>query len=186
MGHHRKRTNDMRTLRTLGTVAVAGAVLALLPTGSAMAAPSDGTEATFTLTGGSLDVTAAEAAALTNAASGTTSITGALGAVVVSDTRGVATGWGMSAGSTTFARTGGGANSTSTGVSYNSGAASESSGTVTPTTTGATTITSAAPVAAGTAASGNNTATYSPALAVTLPASALAGAYTGTVTTSVV
>ena len=175
----------MNSLRTIGTIALAGAILVLVPVGSATAADTGDTTATFTLAGGSLDVTPAANAALTNGASGATSVSGSLGAVAVSDTRGSTAGWVMSAASSTFVRTGGGAGTSSTGVSYNSGAATAQSGTVTPTSTGATSITTAAPVAAGTLASGNNTATYSPNLTVTLPASALAGDYTGTVTTSV-
>lgn len=172
----------MKTLRTLGTVTVAGAVLALLPVGSAMAADTGDTTATFTLAGGSLDVTPAAGAALTNGAPGAASVSGSLGPVGVSDTRGTTAGWVLSAASTTFVD---GAGSVSTGVSYNSGAATASTGTVTPTSGGATSITAVAPVAAGTLTSGNNTASYTPNLTVALPASALAGNYTGTVTTSI-
>ena len=172
----------MKTLRTLGAIAVAGTALALVPAGSAMAAGSDDTTATFTLAGGSLDVTAATSAALTNGATGAASVSGSLGAVGVSDTRGSTAGWVMSAASSTFVD---GAGSVSTGVSYNSGAATGSTGIVTPTSEGATSITAAAPVAAGTEASGNNTASFVPNLTVALPSSALAGAYEGTVTTSV-
>ena len=180
--HHRKLVSSMKIFRTLGTVAVAGTVLALVPVGSAMAADSGDTTATFTLAGGSLDVTAAAGAALTDGAPGAASVSGSLGAVGVSDTRGSTAGWVMSGASSTFVD---GAGSVSTGVSYNSGAATGSTGTVTPTSTGATSITAVAPVAAGTLASGNNTASYTPDLTVALPASALAGDYTGTVTTSV-
>jgi hypothetical protein len=153
----------MKTLRILGTVALAGAILTLVPTGSAMAADTGDTEATFTLAGGSLDVTAAASAALTDGAPGAASVSGPLGPVGVSD----------------------GAGSSSTGVSYNSGAATGTTGLVTATTKGATSVTAVAPVAAGEEASGNNTASYAPTLTVALPASALAGDYTGTVTTSV-
>jgi hypothetical protein len=112
------------------------------------------TDATFTLAGGSLDVTAAASAALTDGSPGAASVSGSLGAVGVSDTRGSTAGWVVSAASTTFVD---GAGSESTGVSYNSGAATASTGTVTPTSTGATSIAAVAPVAAGTLASGNNT-----------------------------
>jgi hypothetical protein len=172
----------MKTLRIIGTVAVTGAILALVPVGSAMAANSGSTTTTFTLVGGSLDVSPAAAAALTGGASGATSVSGSLGLVSVSDTRGSTAGWVVSAASSTFVD---GAGSVSTGVSYDSGAATASTGTVTPTSKGPTSIGTAAPVAEGTAASGNNTASYTPTLTVTLPASALAGAYTGTVTTSI-
>jgi hypothetical protein len=173
----------MQTLRTLGTLAIAGSVLALLPLGSAMAAPGD-TVVTFTLGGGSLDVTPAASAALTDGAPGAASVSGSLGPVTISDTRGSTAGWVLSAKSTTFTD---GAGSISDGVSYASGAATGKTGIVTPTTDGPTSIMGAVvvPVAAGTAASGNNTASYTPTLTVSLPESALAGDYTGTVTTSV-
>ena len=172
----------MNTLRTLGTVAMAGALLTLVPVATATAAGTGDTEATFTLAGGSLDVTPAAAAALNDGAPGASSVSGSLGAVGISDTRGSTAGWVVSAASTTFVD---GAGSTSTGVSYNSGAATSSTGTVTPTSAGATDITTEAPVAAGTGASGNNTASYTPSITVSLPGSALAGDYTGTITTSV-
>jgi hypothetical protein len=181
-GSATRKLKVMKKLRTLGTVAVTGTVLAILPLGSATAASSGDTTATFTLAGGSLDVTPAGSAALTNAAPGAASVSGSLGPVVVSDTRGSTAGWVMSAASTTFVD---GAGTVSTGVSYDSGEATASTGTVTPTTTGATSITTGAPVAEGTLASGNNTASYTPTLTVSLPASALAGTYSGTVTTSV-
>jgi hypothetical protein len=171
----------MKTLRTLGTLAVGGAVLAFLPVGSAMAAGSGDTTATFTLAGGSLDVTPAGGAALTDGAPGAASVSGSLGPVAVSDTRGSTAGWIVSAASTTFVD---GAGSVSTGVSYNSGTATSTTGTVTAGSEGATSITLVAPVATG-EASGSNTASYAPTLTVALPASALAGDYQGTVTTSI-
>jgi hypothetical protein len=172
----------MKVIHTLGSLAVAGLVLAVVPAGAAQAAGTGDTTATFTLAGGSLDVTPAVGAALTDGAPGAASVSGSLGPVGISDTRGSTAGWVMSAASTTFVD---GAGSVSTGVSYSSGAATASTGTVTPTTTGATSITAGAPVAAGEAASGNNTASYTPMLTVALPASALVGDYAGTVTTSV-
>jgi hypothetical protein len=182
-GLDRKLDILMRSRRILVIVVAAGAtILTLGPVGSASAADTGDTTATFTLAGGSLDVTPAAGAALTNGAPGAGSVSGSLGAVGVSDTSGSTVGWVLSAGSSTFV---GDAGSVSTGVSYNSGAATASTGTVTPTTAGATSITAVAPVAAGTLANGNNTASYTPTLTVDLPASALAGDYEGTVTTSV-
>ena len=161
----------------LGAVALLGATA--LP---ASAAGTGDTTATFTLAGGSLDVTVAAAAALTDGAPGAASVSGSLGAVGVSDTRGSTAGWVVSAASTTFVGSNG---STSTGVSYDSGNATATTGIITAGTDGATDIAAGAPVADGTTASGNNTASFSPTLTVALPASALAGDYTGTVTTSV-
>jgi hypothetical protein len=173
----------MKTLRTCGTLAIVGSVLALVPVGSATAAATGDTGATFTLAGGSLDLTVAADAALTDGAPGATSVSGSLGPVSVSDTRGSIAGWVVSAASTAFVD---GAGSESTGASYDSGTATASTGIVTPTSAGATSIGVVAPVAAGTEASGNNTASYTPTLTVALPPSALAGDYTGTVTTSIV
>jgi len=161
----------------LGAVALLGATA--LP---ASAADTGDTTATFTLAGGSLDVTVAAGAELTDGAPGAASVSGSLGAVGVSDTRGSTAGWVVSAASTTFVD---GATSISTGVSYNAGAATATTGIITAGTDGATDIAAVAPVADGTAASGNNTASFSPTLTVTLPASALAGDYQGTVTTSI-
>jgi hypothetical protein len=172
----------MKFIHTLGSLAVAGTMLAVLPAGAAMADGTGDTVATFTLVGGSLDVTVAASAALTDGAPGAASVTGSLGAVGISDTRGSTLGWIVSAASSTFVD---GAGSVSTGVSYDSGAATASTGTVTTTTEGATSITTVAQVAAGTLASGNNTASYSSTLTVGLPGNALAGDYEGTVTTSV-
>ena len=172
----------MKLTHILGSLAVAGTMFAVLPAGAAMAADTGDTVATFTLEGGSLDITVAADAALTNGAPGAASVTGSLGAVGVSDTRGSTLGWIVSAASSTFVD---GAGSVSTGVSYDSGAATATTGTVTATTEGATDITEVAQVAAGTLASGNNTASYTPTLTVGLAASALAGDYEGTVTTSV-
>lgn len=172
-----------KNLHVLGGGSVLGA-LALMAAAAmpASAAPTGDTTATFTLEGGSLDVTAAAGASLTDGAPGAASVSGSLGPVSVSDTRGSTAGWVMSAASSTFVD---GAGSVSSDVSYNSGAATTSTGIVNPTSTGATSITAVTAVAAGTEASGNNTASYTPTLTVSLPASALAGDYEGTVTTSV-
>lgn len=172
----------MKTLRIVGIVAVAGALLVLGPVGSAMAADTGDTTATFTLAGGSLDVTPAAGAALSNGAPGAATVSGSLGAVGVSDTRGSTLGWIVSAASTTFTTAGG---DPSEGVSYSAGAASGVTGEVTAAPLGATVIDEVAPVAQGTVANGNNAATFTPTLTVSLPASALAGDYEGTVTTSI-
>jgi hypothetical protein len=172
----------MKLIHTLGSLAVAGIVIAVLPAGAAMAADTGDTVATFTLNGGSLDLTVEGDAALSDGAAGAASVTGSLGALGISDNRGISLGWVVSAASSTFVD---GAGSVSTGVSYDSGFATASTGMVTPTTEGLTSITEVAPVAAGTLASGNNTASFTPTLTVALPASALAGDYSGTVTTSV-
>jgi hypothetical protein len=172
----------MKLIHTLGSLAVAGTMLAVLPAGAAMADDTGDTTATFTLSGGSLDVTPSLNAGLTNGTPGVASVSGSLGALGVSDSRGSIAGWVVSAASSTFVD---GAGSVSTGVSYDSGDATAATGNVTIASQGLTSITTGAPVATGTLASGNNTASFTPTLTVALPASALAGDYSGTVTTSV-
>jgi hypothetical protein len=172
----------MKTLRTLATVAATGAILALVPVGSAMAATTGETDATFSLTGGTLDVTAASSAALSDASTGAGSVTGLLGTVAVSDNRGTTVGWLVTAASTTFTD---GDGSDSDSVSYDPNTVA-STGIVTAESEGATVIGAvAANVVEGTGVSGNNTASYNPSLTVALPASALVGDYTGIVTTSI-
>jgi hypothetical protein len=158
---------------------------AALPASAATGPGAGGTATTFTLGGGSLDVTVQTGATLTPGAPGAPNVTGSLGRVDVSDTRGSAAGWIVGATSTAFTHASG---PSSDSVSYNSGVVSKDSGTVTGETKGATTInaTTGVAVADGTLASGNNTAHFTPDLTVALPAQALAGVYSGTVTTSFV
>ncbi len=114
---------------------------------------------------------------------GAGSISGSLGTVTVSDLRGTAEGWQVSAASTTFVGTDSG--TISGGVSYNSGDVTASTGTGTFDTEGATTMTTTAAPVFTAATSGNNTASFTPTLTVSLPANALVDTYDGTVTTSV-
>lgn len=169
----------MRMTRAL----VLGVVAAGMVTATALPA-SAATDTTFSLTGGALSVTAPTTAALTDATSGTTTISGPLGPMSVTDARGGTAGWTVSAISTPF--TGALASpSVSTAVSYTGGAAT-TTGTVTVADGAATTLTgTAASVMAGSGVSGNNTAAWAPTLSVTMPASAKADTYAGTVTTSI-
>jgi len=171
--------------KKFGYVAVAAlGALALLGVTAlpASAAATGDTDVTFTLTGGTLDITPAASAALTNGATGDDDVSGSLGAVGVSDTRGSIAGWIITASSTTFSD---GVGSAFTGVSYNSGSATATTGFITAGSAGEVSIDNAVPVAEGTAAVGNNTASFTPTLTVTLPTMSLAGNYTGTVTTSI-
>lgn len=168
----------IRTPLVLGTV-VSAALLA-----SALPASADDTATTFQLTGGSLTLAVQSTAALTNGASGSTAITGSLGAASVDDARGGTAAWTVSGASTAFtgAIVGG---SSSTAVSYTGGVVTET-GTITVADGTAKTLTSTpVSVIAPTALSGNNTASWTPSLAVTMPAGALADTYSGTVTTSI-
>ncbi len=172
----------MRLRTPLVITAVAAAMIggASLP---AMAVTSDPvtTTTTFALTGGDLTLTAATGATLTNAASGTTAITGNLGAVSVTDARGGTVAWNVSALSSTFT---GVLGSVSDTVSYTGGAVVET-GTITVADGAATVIDAELPVVSPASLSGNNTASWDPTLDVTMPAGALADDYTGTVTTSI-
>jgi hypothetical protein len=164
-------------------IIVAATVIALV-TGVALPASAADTATTFTLTGGTLALSVQGTAALTNGTSGTTAISGSLGAVSVTDDRGGTVNWNVSGASTAFtgAKAGG---SSSTAVSYTGGVVTET-GTITVADGTAKTLTATAvSVVAPTAVSGNNTASWSPTLGVTMPAGALADTYSGTVTTSI-
>ena len=160
------------------------ATAATLVVGAALPAFAADTSTTFALTGGSLTLSVASTATLTDQASveAANTITGNLGVVTVTDARGGTADWTASAASTTF--TGAGL-SVSDGVAYTNGVVTES-GTNTVAPVIAQSITAEAPVASATAVSGNNTASWSPTLDVSMPAGALAGDYAGTVTTSLI
>ena len=160
---------------------VIGAAAAALLAGSALPV-SAATITTFSILGGGLALSAPATAALPNVAPGTPVVSGSLGTTSVSDSRGLAVGWIVSAASTAFTGPG---SSSSTAVLYTGGVATTTgfitvaSGLPTPLTT------TAAPVMTGVGAVGVNTASWNADLAVTMPASSLAGDYTGTVTTSI-
>jgi hypothetical protein len=171
----------MKTLRTLGTLAFAGSVLALVPVGTATAAPGD-TVTTFTVDGGSLGLTAAATAHLDPVDTGAPSVTGSLGEVMVTDARGGTDGWTVTAVSTEFTNTTV-TGPPSTGVSYDAGTVVETGDVSTTVSPGD--VMAPATVVTADNVTGNNTATFNPSLTVTLPTNALAGDYEGTVTTSV-
>ena len=167
-----------KSLAILPLLVCAAGVLAVA--GPASAAPST---ATFEVTGGTLDiavpasvdlgsVTASSAAqALTNVA---------LGAVTVTDGRGVSSGWVATASATDFTGP-----QTLAGASvYSPTAASATNATVTA-AADQTLTTSAATVQTATLAVGVNSATWNPTVTVTIPANALAGTYSSTITQSV-
>jgi hypothetical protein len=172
---------------------IVGAAVAAMVFGTALpasAAITGDTTATFTLSGGSLDVSSLTAApaALTAGASGTTAIFGSLGLVTVTDARGGIATWIASAGSTTFKSVVVANTSTSSAVTYTPGTVSTTgtAGTSTVAAPGSLIdIAAPASVVHTTAVSGNNVASWTPTLHVTMPAGSLADDYTGTVTTSV-
>jgi hypothetical protein len=162
---------------------LAAATMTLLA-GTTLPASAADTTTTFSLTGGTLTLSVSASAGLTGEATGiaANTITGTLGQVLVTDARGLITGWVTSAVSSTFT---GSSLSVSNGVTYTTGDVTKT-GLSTVTGVSAELITAVKPVAAATAAIGNNTASWNPTLDVSMPAGALAGAYTGTVTTSLV
>ncbi len=171
-----------KKLYTFGVLAGAAALMA----GTAMpaSAAAGDTTTTFALAGSTLSITVQPTAALTNGATGASSVGGPLGLVKVTDLRGGTVNWSANATSTAFTGPGTPASS-STGVSYNAGTMT-TTGTITILPGTATTLNATpAKVAGPTMVLGNNTAEWNPVLTVSLPSSALAGDYTGTVNTSV-
>ena len=159
--------------------------LALLAGGvsPAMAAPGD-TVTTFTLGAGTLAVAVQPTAALTDGDAGAVLVSGNLGPVTVTDSRGNILGWVASAKTTTFVSNTT-PSTTSVAVAYSAGTIT-TTGIVVTTSSGVVPLTALPlPVVLGTVALGNNTASWNPALTVALPPTSLAGLYTGTVTTSV-
>lgn len=144
------------------------------------------TTVTFTVTTGALSMTAPVSAALGSGAPGTT-ISGALGAVTVTDDRALLeASWTATASSTDW--TTGGATPAetipATDVGYDPGSIT-TTGTITATGTPITLANTAAPVVTGTAGVGNNTASWNPDLSVAVPAAAVGGTYTATLAESV-
>jgi hypothetical protein len=141
---------------------------------------------TFTVTTGALTMTAPTTASLGSGAPGA-AISGALGAVTVTDDRALLSAtWTTTASSTAWTTGGGTPNETipASDVGYDPGSVT-TTGTITATGTPITLAAAPVPVVTGTSGVGNNTATWNPAIAVAVPASAVGGAYSGTLTQSV-
>lgn len=167
-------------------VAASTAALALGLAAPATAAPTDETTATFSVTAGSLDVVAPTSAIWAPVATGGVSAGGLLGAVTVTDGRGVTTAWVATASSTSFATPGGSTAIPNTAVTYNSGLVTANYGGNTPVgTTGALAITGGLSAVTSGTLTGNNAVSWDPTIAVAVPALASAGVYTGTITHSV-
>lgn len=187
----------MKVRSTLTTIALStGLALSGVAAfaGTAQAATTAPTTTTFTLTAGSLAITAPASKDLGTIATGTANTTAALlGSISVSDGRGALLGaWTASVVSSAF--TTGAATSNETiaaaQADYWSGAATATTGvgTFTPgqllvankVTLGTSRTAFSAAVVVG-----NNTATWDPTVSVNIPAAAVAGAYTGTITHSI-
>ena len=176
----------MRKVTVLASIAVAAAGVAL-----ASPASAGTTGATFTLSGNGAGLAISQPANGVNlgtASTGASSLSGSLGTVQVTDTRGnLVAAWTATVSSTAF--TTGTATTDETVaaalISYSSGTATKGAGQV-----GAMTpsvgLTLAAPAVAGIwAGVGNNTVSWNPTMSFTLLASQVAGTYAGTVTHSV-
>ena len=155
---------------------------------SALAGPGGDpdTTVTFSVTTGALSMTAPDTADLGSGAPGTT-ITGALGAVTVTDDRATLGGtWAATAAATDFTTGAGTPDETipATDAAYTPGAIT-TTGRVTATGTPVRLDSTAQTVVAGTAAVGNNTASWDPTIAVDVPADSVTGVYTATLTQSV-
>jgi hypothetical protein len=151
--------------------------------------PSGGdpdTTVTFTVTPGLLTLTAPTTVNLGSGAPGST-ISGALGSVVVTDDLALlSASWTADASASNWT-TGAGtpAETIPVGdVGYDPGSIT-TTGTVTVTGTPVTLSATPAAVVAGTAGVGDDSATWDPTLSVAVPASAVRGLYTGTLTESV-
>jgi len=168
------------------TAAWAATTIGTTATSSTPPGSDPNTTVTFTVTVGELSMTAPTAANLGSGAPGTT-ISGALGAVTVTDARALLTAaWTATAASSVFVTGGGTGNETipAGDVAYDPGAIT-TTGTITVTGTPITMSAAAKPVVAGTGGVGNNTATWNPTLSVAVPPAAVGGLYTGTITQSV-
>src|SRR6202050_633482 len=161
-------------LTALGAVTVG----LVLPAGAS-------TPASFTLTTGTLSISAPTAAVSlgTQVASTTSStMSGSLGAVVVSDQRGGPTTWTASVISTAFTPTGGPADPASN-VSYSAGPVVVS-GPVVATAYPVTDLTGVVTVVTG-VSTGISTATWAPTISILVPANVAPGTYVATITSSV-
>ncbi|MET8050098.1 MULTISPECIES: hypothetical protein [unclassified Streptosporangium] len=171
------------------TSAGAGALLFILAA-PAVAAPSADTIVTFTVTAGSLDITAPAGPTNIGSAAPAGTVTGQIGPVSVSDTRGGATSlWTASVFATDF--TVDDLTVPFAAVQYWSGPATATTGggTFTPgqlTAGDAVTLTGTTETAVTafghTGGTGGSTATWNPTLIVNVPITAELGAYSGTVT----
>ena len=146
------------------------------------------TPVTVQITGGALSISApAGPVNLGTAAASSSpqSITGQLGAVLVSDQRAGIAGWVATAGSTNFttAVTGGVPIAAGT-VTYTPGAATVT-GTATVTPANLTSMATPGTVQTATAVVGVNTASWNPSIMVPVPGGAVAGTYGATITHSV-
>jgi len=176
----------MRKPLVLGLAALMTAGLGALVPAAANAAD---TAVTFTLTGGSLTLTAPTSAALSNAGLqvGGTSVTGTLGNTTVTDARGalghIDT---VTMSVTDFSDGHGNSVAKSNATGYSGVFTPTGVAVAVPTTTGQTIgAAGGATVLQMTGVVGSASATYNPTVTVTIPTNTIAGDYSGTVTQTV-
>jgi hypothetical protein len=168
---------------------VAGITPLALPVGAASAAAAD-TPGQFQVTAGGLAITVPTSTVnFGSVASGATSVSGPLGTVTVTDTRGLLTAsWTATVSTTTFTTGGATTNETvaKSAVTYASGAATATTGVgvFTPVLV-AVSLATPQTAATWTAGVANNTATWNPTLTFALLTTQVAGTYAGTITHSV-
>lgn len=161
------------------------AAAAALVAGTTLPASAAGTQTTFTVTAGTISISAPASASLGSqtATVGNSTITGPLGTVTVTDQRGGILGWTASVISTAFTPSAGPADPASN-ITYTPGTIT-TVGTVTATGSSAADLTTNKPVVVATLVNGGNSATWGPTLAVVVPGGFVTGTYTATVTHSV-
>jgi len=160
------------------------AAFAGLAAGAALPAAA-ATPASFTLTSGTLSISAPTASVSLGSEVASvlaTTMSGQLGSVTVSDQRGGATTWTASVIATAFTPTAGPADPASN-VSYAAGALTVSA-TVVATAVNASDLTGVSTVVTGTS-TGISTVTWNPTISVIVPADYAPGVYTATITHSV-
>jgi hypothetical protein len=178
----------VRTLRA-GLRALVAATLLLVALPGAAGAATTGTTTTFTLTGGSISITAPSTTVnLGSVSVAAGSISTQLGTITVNDNRGLLNGGWTGTVSLSQFTTGAGT-AAETIAAYWSGAATATSGLGSlignQLTSGLAVVVNAAQTAfTGGSLIGNNSASWNPTLTVTIPA-AVVGTYTGTVTHTV-
>jgi hypothetical protein len=171
----------MRNIVCLSGVVVMIATLAMAGTGPIGAA----TPTSFTLTAGALSISAPIAGVSLGsqvASTSSSTISGSLGLVTVTDQRGGVTTWTTSVISTAFIPTGGPADPASN-VSYAAGPITVTA-TVVATAVPAADLTGVSTVVTG-ASTGISTASWNPTISVVVPANYAPGVYVATVTHSV-
>ncbi len=143
------------------------------------------TPATFTLTAGALSISSPTASVSLGsqvASPSSSTITGSLGVVTVTDQRGGTTSWTTSVISTAFTPPAGPADPANN-ISYTAGPITDSA-TVVATAVPATDLTGVSTVVTG-ASTGISTASWNPTVSVVVPANYAPGVYSATITHSV-